>query len=420
MSIKDLIRTINKSQWRFFWLVVFLVIIITGAPFIYGWLLTPPETIFNGLHTVSSEDFVAYYSYIEQVKQGNWLFFDLFTPEKQKIGTFNIFWLAAGLIAKLFNFSSIFTLHLLRILLIPLLLFVLFVFIVYIFKDSLARKICFLILVFSSGIGAWAAIFLKPAFYIQHGQGYRWPIDLWVVHTNVFITISQSPHLILSLLLSILILFLALLSFENNNYKYSFWAGICGLILFQFHPYQLPTIFAILMIYVFISFLIKNSRLAWPYLKHLFLIFIISLPSLIYHFWLLSNDWVTRVRASQNITLLPPLTFIFLGYGFILIFALAGTYFVLKNKVSNKIIFILTWFVVSFVLILLPTQFQIRFLQGWIFPMAVLSTIFLIKVYSYFKAKFFKKINSGYWILISTLLFLLFLTPSDLFNIARD
>ena len=101
--MKDLIKTISVREWQFVGLMAALMIIITGLPYLVGYLAAPAGLVYNGLHALSPGDVPIYYSYINQVKNGELLVKDLFTSEPQTVGTFNIWWLMVGLGARFFN-----------------------------------------------------------------------------------------------------------------------------------------------------------------------------------------------------------------------------------------------------------------------------------------------------------------------------
>jgi hypothetical protein len=244
MGIKDLIKNLDRKERAWIIIAALFVIVITSIPHLCGLLNAPNGFSYFGRQALNSHDAPVYFSYLEQAREGDLLFRNLFTTGPQ-IKTLNIFWLSAGLLGRIFSLPPAWNFQIVRILLIPILILILYLLISFFFKDKKKRKICFVVLLFSSGLGALASSWLTPLF--QSSYGYtNWPMDSWVPESNTFFTFYYSPHIIASLILMLLIFLLALLSFENNKKIYSVGAGILALLLFEFHPFHVPTIFGII------------------------------------------------------------------------------------------------------------------------------------------------------------------------------
>lgn len=420
MTISDLIKTINKKEWRLIAIVIFIVVIITSLPHLYGFLNTPAKYYYTGSQRVNSADIQVYFSYLEQVKQGHWFFKDLFTSEPQQRIIFNPLWLGIGLLAKFFHLSSFLAFQLARIFLIPIFLILAYVFIVYFFSDEIKRKICFIALIFSSGLGALLSRYWSKFFYFANGYA-NMPVDLWVPESNTFFTLYYSPHFIASLTLFVLIFFLMLLAFTNNKLKYSLWAGLAGLFLFSFHPYHFFTITAVLGVYLLVLF-IKNKKIKWNFLIYYLILLFVSSFSILYYLLLNYYDWLTLQRTFQNICLTPKLWLVLISYGLGLIFALIGVYSFYKNKkINNNFIFIITWFVVQFLLIYSPLRFQVRLTEGLHIPIIILCVTGL-----FFMKDYLQKINSqkifGFLTgkIFFFFFFIIFFSFSNLFVLAVD
>src|SRR3989338_8052718 len=138
--MKTLFNSISRSEWRFAGVLVLVMIVLAGLPYLYAWLTAPANTVYDGLHALSPGDVPVYYSYINQVKQGQFFLKDLFTSEPQDLGTFNVWWAGVGLLAKFFNLSVIVAFQLARILLIPVFMVVAYLFISYFFIKVNQRK----------------------------------------------------------------------------------------------------------------------------------------------------------------------------------------------------------------------------------------------------------------------------------------
>jgi len=325
--------------------------------------------------------------------------------------------LGAGLFAKIFSLTSFAAYQLTRIFLIPIFLAVAYIFISYFFSESKKRKLCFILLIFSSGISG----LLWPVVEIGVSSFWPPPMDLWSSESSTFYTLYHSPHFIASLLCTILIFFLALRSFEKNSYLTSCLAGLTACFLFLFHPYHVPTIFCVLGFYIFIQS-IKNSRIRWDLLGHYLILIAISSLAILYHFWTLNTFWTRQQFALQNNLPTPPFYNFLLSYGFILILGSLGFLVLLgKKEKLDKEIFLLAWFPVQLILPFFPfLNFQRKMIEGLHFVMVITTIIGL-----YFLGELIKKNKPALYSYIknpalSFLLFSVCFVFSSYYLIIRD
>lgn len=433
MTLKDIYKSITTKEWKkiLFWIMI--TIFITTIPFIYGYFNTPPGKTQSGIRSLTSIDLHVYYSYIEQTKQGQIIFFDLFTGEAQNPLIFNIFWLSVGLAGKILKLNNIITFQLSRILLIPIFIFTIYIFISYFFTDKTKRHIALIFILFSSGIGALLAPILEKFVYESYGY-YHWPLDMWVAESITFLTLFHMPHFIASLILIILIFLFILLAWENNKLKYEIYAGICALILFQFHPFHLPTIFGVLGGY-FIFLCYINQKILFSKLRPLIILLLFTIPDLVYHFYILRNP-IIKQRAMQNVCLTPSWWLTLIGFGFLIPLSIIGIYYIFKQKDSsdknnlnfknNKYYFLVVWIIIQTTLIYSPTALQRRMSEGLHIVLSLLTTIALFTLIKNAQKK--SNQNKLYKIIIYiynnkillAIFFIIFFSFSNIVNIARD
>jgi hypothetical protein len=435
MTLKQLYQSITRQEWKKVFLWSIIIIFITTLPIAYGYFNTPDGRALSGLHALTPIDMNVYYSYLEQVKQGRYIFVDLFADNKQNPLIFNIFWLGAGFLGKIFNLNNILTFQLTRIILIFIFTFVIYLFISYFFVNKTKRQTTLIFILFSSGIGAILAPVLEKFVFEGYGY-YHWPLDLWVPEAITFLTLFHMPHFIASLILIILIFLFVLLSWENNHplsggdkrgLRYEIYAGLCALILSQFHPFHLPTVFGVLSGY-FAYLCFVNRKILWLKLRPLLILFLFTIPNLIYHFYIL-NDPIIRQRALQNVCLTPIWWLTLVGFGFLVPLAIVGVYFIFTNQSDeksgeiNKYHFLIIWLIIQTLLIYSPNPLQRRMSEGLHIVLSLLAVIALFalsqkknsptkmgKMIAYFyKNKIFL-----------TIIFIVFFTFSNFFNIARD
>ncbi|MFA6255218.1 MAG: hypothetical protein WC675_04305 [Patescibacteria group bacterium] len=419
--MKELIKSISKKEWQFVAILTVVIIILTGLPYLVGYLNAPSQTAYNGLHALSPGDIPVYYSYINQVTSGEFLVKDLFTSEPQTLGTFNVWWTLVGLGVRFFHVPLILGFQLSRILMIPIFIFVAYLFISYIFPEVLKRKICLIFLFFASGIGFY---FAGPVFKLGLADTsiYRWPIDLWIPEANTFNTLYQTSHFIASITLMLLIFLLMLLAFEKRKLSYALVSGVLALFYFNFHPYYVPVIFGVGGLYLFILML-EAKRFLWTEAMYLILVFLLSAPSIFYHFWLIQNSAVIAQRAAQNVTFISPPIFVFVGYGWLWLGLILGLVFLGRNKkFTNSFIFLLVWLLVDLALIYSPLPFHSRYTQGLHVVLVIFTVAGLFYLYDYLKTKL-KPSYSNFLVenpFLLGVLFIVLLSPSTLFNLYRD
>lgn len=405
MTIKQIIQNIDKKEWLFLTIIALLLIFITSLPYVYGYLTAPEDTYFLAISGINRSDYANYFSYIEQAKDGHLLFKDLYTTEPQPRAILNLFFLGLGLVAKFFNLSAVAIFQISRIILIPIFVLIFYLFISLLFKEKLKRKLGLIFTCFSAGLGGLLSLFITfPLLQI--------PIDLWIPEAFTFLSLFLNPLYIFSFILIISIFLLILLAKKNASYKYSFLAGVCGLILFQIHPYDIPVIYLTLFIFWILSNLIEK-RVNWNLFKHCLIFALISLPSIIYYFWLSTGHFITVERIAQASSLLitPSVSAFILGYGFILPLTLMGIYIFLKNK-SPYLPLLISWLMVHVALLLLPLPLQRKMTEG----LHLVLSIFAVEGIWFIHQKFNLLKYKFLWFIVFILLF----NFSNIFIIKRD
>jgi hypothetical protein len=384
---------IEKKEWRFIFLIWVILNFFIFLPFFIGKITQLKDSVFLGLQNINRVDTPYYYSLIEQTKSGHFLFKYNSTSEPHQYFIFDPFWLSVGILAKILNLSSIYAFQLAKFLVIPIFLISSYFFISFFLKEKEKRKWAFLILIFGSGWG-WFFLFLVylisgisgngvidlKKFWDQKGV-FQFPIDLWVPEAFSFLSLYNSPHFGFSTSLIFLIFLLSLLFFESKKLRYSIIAGILCSLLFQFHPYYVPTIFITLGSFILISFLIKRG-LNFSYLFHYFVLLLFSLPPLFYHFYSILKIPVRTSHFYKNILITPSLPYLLIGYGPLIFLGIYGLSLLLKSKEKReKDFFLISWFFAGIFLIYCPLiPFQRKLTEGFQMDLAILTTLSLFQI----------------------------------------
>ncbi|MBI4434661.1 hypothetical protein HY635_02490 [Candidatus Uhrbacteria bacterium] len=454
LGIRDILgffRTLARLWWsdrerRFaVWLGVALVL-LTSAPYLYGWLRTPPGHVYTGVHALASGDMAVYGSYIEQVRDGRWTFVDLFTSEWPQQTFLNIFWLPVGLLARITRLPTVLTFHLARVLLIiPFVLFLSRFVVAFLrkpiagFSVRVVRQTALLFLTFSSGLGVLIAESIAPLSDSRWRPGYDfWPPDLWVPESNTFLTLFQSPHFIASLWLLLLIILAALRFTETRAYRWSIASGVAALALFQFHPFYVPTVAMLLVVWTIVES-IAARRVRWDLVGHGAIVGIISAPSVLSHLWLVRTDPITAARASQNLLFTTDWWLVALSYGFLVPLALIGIVRVLRpacgtgsfgpmaigpqddqqTKRAHRLL--VTWLVVTVVLMYSPLTWQRRLVEGLHVVLVIIAMVGLFPFLAWLRAHAPMWIHRYAWgVTTATIVAIPLLGVSTIVNLVRD
>jgi len=207
----------------------------------------------------------------------------------------------------------------------------------------------------------------------------------------------------------------------NKKISYSIGAGILAFILLAFHPFHVPTIFGVLLVY-FAILIFRDQKIYWYLIKHYLIVFFFAAPAIFYYLYLLKFDFVMSQKAVQNMTFTTPVWITIFSYGLLGVLAALGIYYLIKQKkFSNKSVFIITWLAVQLLLIYLPVNYQRRMTQGLQIPLTILATISLLALYNVVKKRKTATTKFIYEQRYLVLIFLsLLLVGSNIFQLSAD
>ena len=364
-------KVIHPNEWRFVILVAVLLLVFTGLPYAYGYLTTPSDKQFMGI-MLDVPDHLQYFSWMRELSEAN-LAANKLTPEPNKPVFFNLLWWVLGRLEKLLGWDYPITYQFLRILATLLFLPLVYLFCAKFFLDRWKRKIAFLAICLTSGLG-WILVLLK--YSVTKGE-LLFPLDVFVAEGNTFLSILGYPHFVAAALF-IFVFYLILRGEQSNQYRFAFAAGLVALLLGWQHAYDLISVYAILAAYGVLKIL-RDRRLPRYLIVSGVILFAISCWPAIYSVLLTSLDPLWKEVLAQfanagvytpNLLHLPVL----LGISFVLalITEIRSNPFKLKIK-SDYDLFIMGWFWISFILVYLPVDYQIHLLNGWQIPIVLLA-----------------------------------------------
>ena len=370
------LRSILAIPWKvsdktFLIAVIAFILVITSIPYAYGYWSAPPDKKFMGM-MLDVPDHLQYFAWMRDLAQSN-LVSNRMTPEPNSPLFFNLLWWGLGRIGRLGGWHYDVVYQILRFASILLFLPLAYRMCSWFLKDPHQRRTAFLVICFTSGFG-WVLVAMK---YLTGGD-LLFPLTVYVAEGNTFLSMLGYPHFIAALLY-IFVFDLLLRGQARAQLRYAVAAGLFALFLGWQHAYDLVAVYAIIAAYALLL-LLRDRKIPLFIVKSGLIIGVISWWPALYSVLLTSLDPIWEEILAQfanagvytpNLLLLPVL----LGPAFLL-----AIYTVVKRRpfqltrLDDNSLFILGWFLISFVLVYLPVDYQIHLINGWQIPIAVLAT----------------------------------------------
>ncbi len=365
-------RTLSIRERRIVFGVIVGAVLLTSVPYLFGMFRQGRDYRYLNTNPIASADTNVYFSFMKQAAQGDVFVRNLHTSEPQVGSIFHPLWLVLGWVSGLLSLSIPLVFHLARIVLAVVFLLVLYDLLCQLFDRSRRRMIAFVLLAFSSGIGTIFSldVSLREPMQIM----LLLPTDHWVSESNTFLTLFHSPLFVLSQLLIVVILRQFL--YEERWRSFLLPAGLLfflGLV----HPYDLVTL-GVLLPALLIVRLLRDSSFkrqdAQRYLKRLVFAGALAVPALIYFFAVTATQTAVGSWAKQNVTTSPPIHSYLIGYGFVFGFAVVGFVALWRTRHRAQLL-VMTWAVVSALLLYMPIQINRRMSNGLHIPLAILAAV---------------------------------------------
>jgi hypothetical protein len=353
--------TVSKQEkrWALRWAVV--VVLLTCLPYVLAWQLAPQGTQYTWL-LVNHYDGESYYAKMQQGARGDWLFHLAFTPEPHQGAFIFTFYLALGHLASALRLPIPLIYHLARIAAGLFLLLVAYRFLARFSERLLTRRVAFLLLGFSAGLG-W--LFAPLGVTLA---------DIWVVEGFTFLSILANPHFPLAIGLMLLLLGSVLDAMQGSRQPARLLGvAALGLVLAVVQPFAVPIVVVVAGAYLGLTIL-RDRRLPSDGLLVTGFAALGAAPVMLYDLYVYRTNPALAAWSAQNVTAsLPPWDYA-LGYGLVLLLAMPGIAVALRRRRTTDL-FLLAWLGSAAILLYVPFALQRRFITGLHVPLVLLATI---------------------------------------------
>jgi len=361
------LSNIQRSEWTWAVIVAACVVALASLPYVVVYLLTPSDFRFLGV-LINPLDGDSYLAKMQIGAQGGWLFHLPYTAQGHPGVLLFSFHILLGHIAAWMRLPIPLMYHLVRIITGFAVLLAAYWFVTRVTQDLTERRIAFLFVALSSGLG-WLAVMFN----------HLDTSDLVIPESNTFYSLQINPHFPLATALMIG-MFVRVVG--NGAMPSHVWGtvalAIASLSLVVVQPFAIVPVYSTLGVYLILRWR-RDGHIAWLPVWMVVIAGAVTLPLAGYTFWITQADPVLRGWTAQNVTPSPPVWDYMLGYGLILVLAMPGAVWAARRR-SDVDLMLLAWVGATALLLYAPFALQRRFSLGLHVPLAVLAAMGLCRV----------------------------------------
>lgn len=364
------------------WVVAVLVPASTCIPYVYWQLTTPPDKVFTGAAAMIVDANV-YWMWIEQVRAGRLLAYNLYTSEPHDPMMPSLPWVAIGLFSRFTGIEPYYPYHAMRLLFGGAYLLLVYGIAREIFEREEERAFAVAIVALGSGIGT-GALLLSLTLGIDLPVG----ADISIPETWAYASILIVPHFAVALAALAAVILAVLRGIRAPSACWSALAFVAMMVLTNVHPYTTAVIGPVLVAFVAATWL--WSRVQRPHLGVIvWALAGIIPPAALLAYYMLANEAARGWFAQTHLHSPPVLSWV-IGFGLFLPLALVGVWLALREqKGSRAWALVCVWFVLNaLALYSYPVyRFERRCVEGLHLPMALLAALTLSHALPWLRGK---------------------------------
>ena len=350
---------------------------ITSVPYFYATISTPADRVYTGL-MFDVPDHAQYWSWVTASREGLFIS-NTMTPEPNPPIFMNpVMWLLARVQAAFeLSFPALFQAW--RAGATLLLVAAILAFFRALVPDDGRRRTAMWLAFVGSGFG-WVLVAFKTVLRLPETP---FPLDVYVVEPNTFFGLLAYPHLVLAQALLLLALLGVWLAHREGGWRGGLLAGTAALGLALSHPYDLVTVYAVVATFGMVL-LVHTRRIPWSLVATGAVVVACSAPVAFYYQGLTAHDPLWRSVLAQYVNAgvwTPPHVHLLILMGLPLMLAIGGLVPLAprdgtlraRRPAPTESWFVIAWAGVGLALIYAPVVYQIKYLGGWQFPLAILA-----------------------------------------------
>ena len=367
-------RNITRAEWNWVGVVSGIILALTVAPILWGYLIAPDGWKFGGI-IYNWQDSYSYLAKIWQGVRGEWVFTNPYSIETgPPIYALYLNYLLLGHLAAWLQLDTTFVFHAARIAGGAILLFTLYAFLARIFSTVADRRFAFLICALGSGLGWLAVLFGKIT------------PDLWQTELSPFLSMHSNPHFPLAIAAFIWVVDLVCIepTLQVRDTLWM-WAGLAAsaVTLAITQPYALIVAAGVGVLWLVLGWM-AGRRVEWRAAIRLAVVLAVAAPFALYDVWIVVSDPDIALFNAQDLAPTASVPELLLGGGLLLLLAVIGGVIALKRFAGhrdNRIELIaVLWGLVGVLMMYSPSLQQHRFAFALFIPLGVLAVIAIQQV----------------------------------------
>ena len=368
--------TKTKRGKIFFWLAVIIFLTAISFQDALGLLRHSPDSFYY----LPDTDVNVYFSYLDQAREGQFLFYNQFTSEGQPARLFFPLWAVGGYLGRLFSLNNQKIYLILKLVLAAGLLYLVFRFFEFLLNPAFS--------------GAKSNNWTSPE------QGWFWPAWLLTIfgggslawgqaHDFLFMSLLN-PLVSLALILLLGIFWLTAFFLKKPNYLISLAAGSLALLLTLIHPYDGLAVFMVLSLQIVLTAVFRPASLK-KYLLHYLVVLAGIFLGYLYYFYLFHNFPAFAGWLAQNVLPHKGLAWFIKSFGPFYLLAVLGLFYLIKDKrYAGQFNLMVSWLAAVLLFLVLPVFTAAKLFIGLTIPLGLFAGYFILRLSQRLKSSYLK------------------------------